>query len=402
VSALADKNILLGVSGGIAAYKAVQLASQLVQGQAHVQVILTESAQRFVSGMTFAAITHAAVHCDPFAPWTDNFSGHVTLAAQADLFIIAPATAATIARLALGLSDDLIGLVALSTAAPLVIAPAMEHGMYHHPATQRHLQTLAARGATFVGPDSGRLASGAHGDGRMASPDAIVDAVRGLLLPTGLLAGKRVVVTAGGTREPIDPVRYIGNRSSGRMGYSIASAALKEGAKVTLITGPTALSTPPGATVVDVETASDMRLAVEKATAEADVLIMSAAVSDFRPESSFARKIKKDGNAPHLDLRLVQNPDILASINRPGLLKVGFAAETSDLLQNAAHKLAAKGLAMIVANDATATIGSADSTATLLFADGRAVQLPRMTKDAVAVEIVHAVAELLPTVEHHA
>jgi phosphopantothenoylcysteine decarboxylase / phosphopantothenate---cysteine ligase len=401
VSALANKNILLGVSGGIAAYKAVQLASEFVQDQAHVEVMLTEAAQRFVSGMTFAAITHAPVHSDPFAPWTDSFSGHVTLAARADALIIAPATASTIARLALGLSDDLIGLVALSTSAPLVIAPAMEHGMYHHPATQQHLQTLASRGATIVGPESGRLASGAHGDGRMTSPGAIVDVVRNLLRSAGLLAGKRVVVTAGGTREPLDPVRYIGNHSSGRMGFAIAAAAIRQGGVVTLIAGPTALSAPPGAAIVDVETAADMQSAVERATDEADVLIMSAAVSDFRPESSAAGKIKKD-QSPYFDLRLVQNPDILASINQPGLLKVGFAAETDDLLRNAAYKLKAKGLAMIVANDAAATIGSPDSTATFLFADGRVVQLPQMSKDDLAGEIVRAVAELLPSPERQA
>jgi phosphopantothenoylcysteine decarboxylase/phosphopantothenate--cysteine ligase len=402
VSALADKTILLGVSGGIAAYKAVQLASQLVQDRARVSVILTESALRFVSGLTFAVISHAPVHTDPFAPWSDHFSGHVTLAAQADVFIIAPATAATIARLALGISDDLIGLVALSTTAPMVIAPAMEHSMYHHPATQQHLQTLVARGATVVGPESGRLASGAYGDGRMASPESIVDAVRRLLQPTGVLLGKQVVVTAGGTREPLDPVRYIGNRSSGRMGYAIASAALREGATVTLISGPTSLSAPSGATVVDVETAAGMQSAVERATVGADVLIMSAAVSDFRPEAPAARKIKKDNTSPHLELRLVQNPDILASIHRPGLLKIGFAAETDDLLQNAAHKLEAKNLAMIVANDAASTIGSPDSTASLLFADGRVIQLPSMSKDALAAEIIDAVAGLLLAQGRHA
>lgn len=395
MSALADKTILLGVSGGIAAYKAVQLASHLVQDRAHVRVILTESAQRFVSGLTFAAISHAPVHTDPFAPWSDRFSGHVTLAAQADVFIIAPATAATIARLALGISDDLIGLVALSTTAPLVIAPAMEHSMYHHPATQQHLQTLVARGATVVGPESGHLASGASGDGRMASPESIVDAVCRLLRPNGMLSGKQVVVTAGGTREPLDPIRYIGNRSSGRMGYAIASAALREGATVTLISGPTSLTAPPGTTVVDVETAADMQSAVEHATVDADVLIMSAAVSDFRPEAAAARKIKKDKTSPYLEMRFVQNPDILASIHRPGLLKIGFAAETDDLLENAARKLEAKNLAMIVANDAASTIGSPDSTASLLFTDGRVVQLPSMSKDALASEIIGAVAALL-------
>ena len=392
---LDDRTIVLGVSGGIAAYKTVELASLLVQAGAHVDVVMTEAALKFIQPLTFAAITHRTVHLDAFAPWDEGFSGHVTLADRADLLIIAPATAYTIARLALGLADDLVGLIALSTDAPLLIAPAMEHRMFHHPATQGHLATLASRGARIVGPDAGRLASGASGDGRLAAPEAIVAAAEQILTPSGPLAGRRIVVTAGGTREPLDPVRYVGNRSSGRMGYAIADAAASAGADVTLITGPTSLPAPSGATVVPVETALEMRAAVDAATRAADVLIMAAAVADFRPERRSERKIKKEGDTEFLDLRLVRNPDILAGVKRPGLLKVGFAAETDDLVENARRKLAAKGLAMIVANDAESTIGAAESAATLLFADGRTISLPRMKKEALASEIVRAVSGLL-------
>lgn len=392
---LAGKRIVLGVTGGIAAYKAAMLASALVQRGAHVEVILTQAAQRFIQPLTFSAITHAPVHQDLFAPWHTDFSGHVTVAEQADLLLIAPATASTIARLALGLSDDLLSLVALSTPAPLMLAPAMEHRMLHHPATQQHLQCLQERGAFIVSPTTGRLASGASGDGRMAEPDAIVAAVSSLLVGSGSLRGRTVVVTAGGTREPIDPVRYIGNRSSGQMGYAIAAAALVQGASVTLISGPVTLAPPAGVSMVHVETAQQMETAVHAAIHDADVLIMAAAVADFRAAAPADQKIKKDANTETLDLHLVRNPDILAGVQRPGLLKIGFAAETEDLLANAARKVVSKGLDMIVANDATATIGAADSTATLLFADGRVEPLPRLAKGEVANRIVSAIRDLL-------
>lgn len=397
MSVLDGKKIVLGVTGGIAAYKAASLASLLVQDGAHLDVLMTEAARRFIQPLTFSAITHTPVHTDPFAPWSADFSGHVSLAERADLLVVAPATASTIARLALGLSDDMIGLVALSTSAPVLIASAMEHRMFHHPATQDHLKTLAARGAILVGPDSGRLASGAMGDGRMAEPDQIASAIRRVLAsaPAGPLLGRTVVVTAGGTREPLDPVRYIGNRSSGRMGYAIAAAARDMGAEVILITGPTNLAVPSGIETIRVETALDMQQAVDSATTGADLLIMAAAVSDFRAETPAHQKIKKTKDTSHLDVRLVRNPDILAELDRPGLLKIGFAAETDDLLANAARKLEAKGLAMIVANDAEATIGAPDSAATLLYAGGRITPLPRMPKEDLAREIALATAQLL-------
>ena len=399
VDTLRSRTIVLGVTGGIAAYKSIALASLLVQAGATVRVVMTESAQRFVQPLAFAAITHSEVHSDPFAPWIGTFSGHVSLAATAELVIVAPATAASIARIALGLADDLLGLIALSTSAPLLIAPAMEDRMFHHAATQEHLKTLVARGATIVGPEHGRLASGEYGQGRMAEPEAIAQAAATRLSVNGILSGIKVVVTAGGTRELIDPVRYIGNRSSGLMGFALATAALAAGANVTVITGPTHVDPPHRAQVIQIETAEQMLIAVDRATRDADLLIMAAAVADFRPEAPQSRKIKKNHLGDNLELRLARTVDILAEIDRPGLVKIGFAAETDDLLENATRKLRAKNLAMIVANDAVQTIGAAESQATLLTADGTVRALPPMAKDALAVEIIRTAATLLPTAE---
>jgi phosphopantothenoylcysteine decarboxylase/phosphopantothenate--cysteine ligase len=401
MSDLKDKAVVLGVTGGIAAYKAATVASLLVQAGAQVEVVMTEGAHRFVQPLTFSAITHTPVHTDPFASWHDDFSGHITLADRADLLLVAPATASTIARLALGFGDDLIGLIALSTRAPLLLAPAMEDRMFRHPATRRHLQTLVDRGAFVVGPDEGRLASGGFGLGRMADPADIVNRARQLLQGKGRLARTRVVVTAGGTREPLDPVRYLGNRSSGRMGYAIAEAATAEGADVTLITGPTSVTAPVHVRVIPVETALDMLVAVEQSIINADILIMAAAVADFRPETTHAGKIKKESGQEHLDVRLVRNPDILASVDQPGLIKIGFAAETENLIPNAAAKLQAKNLAMIVANDAELTIGADQSTATFLLADGTVRALPSLSKRALAIEIVLTAADLRASTRSH-
>jgi phosphopantothenoylcysteine decarboxylase / phosphopantothenate---cysteine ligase len=402
MKALEGTSVLLGVTGGIAAFKAVSIASLLVQDGASVDVIMTEAAQQFVQPLSFSAITHAPVHTDPFASWRDDFTGHVGLAKNGHVFIIAPATAAVIARIALGLADDLIGLIALSTSAPIVVAPAMEESMLHHPATRGHLLTLTERDVRIVAPTHGRLASGAIGEGRMASPESIVAAVREILRRSTRLAGKTIVITAGGTREPIDPVRYIGNRSSGAMGYALASAALAEGAEVTLISGPTALRPPMGAALVHVNTALEMLDAVEQASRRADALIMAAAVADFRPEIRSPRKLKKSEEQQYLDVRLVRNPDILATITQPGLLKIGFAAETENLVENASKKLHAKGLTMIVANDAESTVGAPSSTATVLTADGGITELPTMRKESLAARIVAMIAELLDRPISHA
>lgn len=393
MSVLHDSSIVLGVSGGIAAYKAAELASLLVQEGAKVDVILTEAAMKFVPPLTFEALTHRPVHVDTFSGWSDGSTGHVSLASNADLLIVAPATASTIARLALGLADDLLSLVALATRAPIIVAPAMEDRMFHHPATQSNLDRLQSFGMTVVGPDHGRLASGAIGAGRLAAPVAIVEMAQAMLSRAGELSGRRVVVTAGGTREAIDPVRYIGNRSSGQMGYAIADSAARHGAKVILISGPTSLNPPADVQLVAVESALEMLNAVNDACVGADMLIMAAAVADFRVAEVASKKIKKSTMGATLELRLVPNPDIVASVDQPGLLKIGFAAESDDLLDNAAGKLASKGLAMIVANSVD-TIGSPTSEATLLFADGTSIPLSRMSKEDLAANIVEAIARL--------
>jgi phosphopantothenoylcysteine decarboxylase/phosphopantothenate--cysteine ligase len=271
----------------------------------------------------------------------------------------------------------------------------MEENMFTHPATQANLETLVRRGVTIVGPERGRLASGAAGVGRMASPEAIFAAVRKVLRGAGPLTGSHVVVTAGGTREPLDPVRFIGNRSSGKMGYALAAAAIDAGADVTLISGPSDVEPPAEVDLVRVETAQELLEAVSRAVSTADVLLMAAAVADFRPATPSRRKIKKEAGVDELAIRLVRNPDILAAIERPGLLKIGFAAETEDLVTNARRKLAEKGLGLIVANDAVSSIGADESEATLVYRDGTTIPLPKMSKQALASEIVRAISNLL-------
>ena len=392
---LQGRTIVLGVTGGIAAFKAATIASLLVQAGSQVDVVMTEAARRFVQPLTFSTITHTPVHTDAFVPWSDDFAGHIGLAKKAELVIVAPATAGSIARLALGLADDLIGLIALSTEAPIIVAPAMEDSMFNHPATREHLTTLVGRGVTVVGPDRGRLASGLVGDGRLATPDSIVETAASLLRRSTQLLGKKVVVTAGGTQEPLDPVRFIGNRSSGTMGFALATAATAAGASVTLISGPTSLRPPPNVELNFVITTAEMLREVELATVDADVLIMAAAVADFRPEVKSERKLKKQSDQEFMDIRLVRNPDILASIDRPNLFKIGFAAETEDLLENAARKLEAKRLGIIVANDAEATIGASESTATILTSAGDVMPLPRMSKANLATEIIAIAATMI-------
>ena len=395
MSRISSARLVLGVSGGIAVYKAADLASQLVQAGARVDIVMTPSAQEFVRPLTFQVITKRPVHTGVFEAWTETSFGHITLARQADLLIIAPVSANTIARLALGFADDMLGAVALATTAPLLLAPAMEHGMYHHPATQAHLATLRSRGAEIVGPESGRLASGYQGDGRLAAVDAIVGAVRAVLGRDGPLAGKRLVVTAGGTREPLDPVRFLGNRSSGLMGYALAQAAIDRGGAVTLVTGPTHLPVPYGAEGVHVETAQEMYGAVHRAVPGADALIAVAAVADFRPDAAREHKIKKQAGQETITIELARTPDILASIDLPGLVKIGFAAETEDLLDNACAKLEAKKLAMVVANGAVATIGSQDSTAVIIRRGFPPEHMPRMPKGELAAAIVDRLLPLL-------
>ncbi len=394
-SGVRGARIALGVCGGIAAYKAADLVSTLVQRGAVVDVMLSHGATQFIQPLTFQALTHRPVHTGVFEGWDDSESGHVTIARDADVVLIAPATANAIAHLASGMVKDMIGAVALATEAPVVIAPAMEHHMWHHPATRRNIRTLQDDGASIIEPETGYLASGARGDGRLASRARIVHAVRKALGRSGPLAGRRLVVSAGGTREALDPVRFIGNRSSGTMGIALALAALDAGAEVTLVATPTVDREAWGGRVVDVESAQAMHDAVAQFVDGADVLIMSAAVSDFRPRVQSAGKIKKRAGEDTLTLELVKNPDIMKSIERLGLIKIGFAAETDDLIANAESKLASKGLSMIVANDAVRTIGSARSQATLLFRDRPGVELPELDKDELAERIIHEVARIL-------
>lgn len=395
---LDGKAIVLGVTGGIAAYKAADLTSKLVQLGADVHVVLTDGAMQFIQPMTFQALTRNPVYTSVFEGWIGDDAGHVTLAANADLVMVAPATANTIARMTFGLVDDMLGAILLATQAPILIAPAMEHHMWHHVATQTNLATLIDRGVNVVQPESGRLASGAEGDGRLASLDVLLSAARRLLLAGGPLSGKRVVITAGGTHEPIDPVRFIGNGSSGQMGLALAQAAVDAGADVTLVLGPTVQTTIPGVRVQRVTTALEMQAATTQAVEQADVLIMAAAVADFRPENASDRKIKKQAGVDSMSLKLIRNPDIIAGIQHPGLLKIGFAAETEDLIANASDKMQRKQMDMIVANDAVETIGAGTSRATLLTPDGEPVRLPEMSKAELATIIIERVVELLDKV----
>ena len=399
---IAGKSIVLGVCGGIAAYKAADLTSRLVKAGATVEVIMTDGAQEFVAPLTFQALTHRPVATEMFALLAETEIGHVSLAKRADVLVVAPATANTLAKLAVGLADNMLTTTALATRAPILCAPAMESAMWDSPATRSNLAALKARGVAFVGPAEGRLASGAYGIGRMAEPQEIFDAVTLLLARHGDLADRHVLVTAGGTREPIDPVRFVGNHSSGKMGYALAQAARDRGAAVTLVTTSAALVPPAGVSVVPVATADDMAGAVLERLNRIDALIMAAAVADYRPAQAAEHKIKKEAGGEELMLRLVRTIDILAEVavargHNPSPVVVGFAAETQDLLANAGVKLARKRLDLIAANDVSAPdsgFGADTNRVTLLFPDGRIEPLPLLSKLDVAHEILTRVAAL--------
>ena len=395
---LTDRNIVLGVTGSIAAYKAVDLASKLTQAGVHLNVIMTPEATEFVAPITFQGVTGRRPYWDMWNAGTDLAEPHIALGRQAELFVVAPATATSIARLALGLAEEMVSLTALATHAPLIVCPAMDSQMFEHPATQQHLTTLRNRGAEIVGPEEGRLASGQTGRGRLSEVETIIGWIRYILGQGGDLAGKKVVVTAGGTHEPIDPVRFVGNSSSGKMGFALAEAARDRGANVVLVSGPSALPDPVAVEIVRVRRAAEMRDAVIASCEDAHVLVMAAAVADYQPAETVRDKIKRQ-QTESLTIPLVPTPDILAEVGaRPGLVKVGFAAESQDLLENARQKIAGKRLDLIVANDITASdagFATDNNRVVILDPAGGTEELPLLPKYNVAWHILNRVATLL-------
>ena len=388
---LSGRRILLGVTGSIAAYKSVALLRRLVSHGADVTVVMTDAAKRFVGPLTFQTLSGHPVYDDPFDPREEIL--HLTLADAADVFLIAPATANTIAKLAAGAADDLVSALALSARCPVVLAPAMDAVMWEHRLVQRNLDALRAIGVTVVAPETGALASGLIGPGRLASEDAMVAALEARV-GGGTWSRETVVVTAGPTSESIDPVRTITNRSSGKMGYALAAAALHRGAAVTLISGPTRLLPPAGVEMVPVETADEMRRAVLERSEKATVLIMAAAVADFRPTSPQPGKIKK-GVGP-LTIELIPTEDILTAVTerRKDLFVVGFAAETERVVEHASEKLKTKRLDLIVANDVSVPgigFGADHNEVTLIDRRGGVTQVPRLLKPAVAERILDRV-----------
>ena len=384
---LAGKTVVLCVTGGIAAYKAADLTSKLRQAGAAVRVLMTESATQFISPMTFETLSGYRAVVDTF---DRNFAWeveHISLAKAADVFVIAPATANVIAKAAHGIADDMVTTTLLATKAPVVIAPAMNTGMYDNPVTQQNLQTLRERGFHIIDPAAGRLACGDTGRGKLPDTPTLMHGIEQALTPQDL-RGQRVLVTAGPTQEAMDPVRFLSNHSTGKMGYAVAARAAMRGADVTLVSGPTALDTPEGVQRVDIVSARDMYDAVLSRADRQDMIIKAAAVGDYRPAETASEKLKKgDGE---MTVALARNPDILAELGRrkhPGQLLCGFAMETQNLLDNAADKLSRKNCDMLVANslrDKGAGFGTDTNVATLLFADGRRETPPLMSKEDLA------------------
>ena len=392
-SPVRNKRIVLGVTGSIASYKAADLASKLVQSGALVDTVLTKSATEFVSELTFKSLTHREVYTNLYSTDSSLSINHVALAESADLIIVAPATANTIAKIANGISDDVLTTTILATTAPIIIAPAMDANMFDNPATEANVSTLITRGIFIAGPAEGRLASGLVGRGRMIEPFDIISAANMLLGKDGDFSGKKIVVSAGGTEEAIDPVRTITNRSSGKMGYAIAEAARDRGAIVSLVAAPNNLARPVGISVTNIKSADDMKKAIEDECLEADALIMAAAVADWRPSEKLDSKAKKN-QSDTWSLELVKNPDIIAGINSTNLIKVGFAAESENLVENSKTKIKSKNLDFIVANDITASDSgfSVDTNkVTIIHADGTTEALPLMSKYDVAHSILDRV-----------
>jgi phosphopantothenoylcysteine decarboxylase/phosphopantothenate--cysteine ligase len=415
---LRNRHIIIGVCGGIASYKAVDLVSKLQQAGAIVDVIMTDHAIDFVQPLTFATMSHRPVYNDLWEPSGQAAELHIGLAESAELLAIVPATAQTIAKLAHGMVDNMLTAVALATRAPLLLAPAMYKEMYTHPATQANLALLQERGAYIVEPEVGRLASGAVGPGRLPETDALLGAISMVLGKNGDLATRRVIVTAGGTQEPVDPVRYLGNRSSGKMGYALATEARDRGAHVILIAGPTTLPVPYGVEFYRVETAQQMRDTVYHFITDADALVMSAAVADFRPAQPAAQKIKKNGSelqnlavGGELAIPLMANPDILEELadflheeqataqpHERRLVRVGFAAETEQLIVHAQEKLRKKHLDLLIANDVSRSdsgFGSDTNKVVIFHSHGAIEALPVMPKNSVATAIWDRIVPLL-------
>jgi phosphopantothenoylcysteine decarboxylase/phosphopantothenate--cysteine ligase len=391
---LAGKEIVLGISGSIAAYKAVLLLRELTARGAEVAVVMTAGAEHFVGPLTFRTLSGRPVLSNLFDPQSDEAVEHVALAERAHVFVVAPATANVLAKAAHGIADDFLTTLLLAARCPVLMAPAMDGGMWEHAAVQANVATLRERGVTVFEPEAGALASGLSGRGRLPEIESIVEEVERVLTPGRDLTGERVLVTAGPTREPIDPVRYLSNRSSGKMGHAVATAALRRGAEVVLISGPTALKPPAGAVFVPVQTAEEMREAALQHLTAASVVIKAAAVADYRVERPSPTKIKSGGKRDGLSLDLVPNPDILKELaqKKGGAFLVGFAAETNDVRAHAAEKLRAKGVDLLVANDVSQQgIGfeADDNQVVLLDRWGGTLELPRMTK----IQVAHAILD---------
>ncbi|HWQ73091.1 MAG TPA: bifunctional phosphopantothenoylcysteine decarboxylase/phosphopantothenate--cysteine ligase CoaBC [Desulfitobacteriaceae bacterium] len=395
---LEGKTILIGISGGIAAYKAAEVVSRLRKDGAEIHVVMTESATKFIAPLTLRILSANPVHTEMFAePKLWNVE-HIALAEKVDAVIIVPATANILAKMAIGLADDFLSTVLLAVRKPVFVAPAMNHAMYHHPATQENLTCLRKRNIQIIGPATGFQACGTEGDGRMSEPQEIVAKVREYFSLVKCLEGKKALVTAGGTQEPMDPVRYLGNRSSGLMGYAVAQALQEAGAETTLISAPTAIEVPAGVKRVSVTTALEMYEAVMERFPENDIIVKAAAVADYRPVDISEQKIKKQKS--NLYVELISNPDILDEIGRKKTHQflVGFAAETENLFQYAQEKMARKNVDLLVANDVTkpgAGFGSPTNIVSFLFRDGKRKDWPKLQKIEIARHLIREITVMM-------
>lgn len=398
---LTGRQILLGITGGIAAYKAAELVRQLIKAGAQVRVVMTKNACQFITPLTLQTLSGNKVYTDTFESGVDYQIEHISLTDASDLTVVAPATANILGKFANGIADDLLSTLLLAAKPPILMAPAMNTRMWDNPSVQFNIEKLKGQGVHFIDPGEGELACKTVGKGRMAEPEEIMVKIQELLAPSGELAGTTFIITAGPTREALDPVRFLSNRSSGRMGYALAVAACRRGAKVILVSGPTELSPPEGVQFIAIESAQEMYQAVMNHLAQAQVVIKAAAVADYRPQERALQKIKKSSEpGGGITLHLTRNPDILAEVgkNKGSRILVGFAAETNDLIKNAQEKLQRKNLDLIVANDVTrpgAGFRASTNIVKILDAQGNIEELPLMSKEAVAQRVLDRVAKLL-------